>query len=330
MKKIVLLLAMAGFLFFTTNAFALPDCPPGQEKKGWKCVDIEETDDNGNIIGNFDNDIDNTILNMNLVNLDNQINADFRNRNDVDVRNSNLNSNKNSNLNLNDNSNRNKVSTSTTTSTTQSQEANNEGNTQTLIYNDAKDPVNPNHITPDVNKTDADAKEQYDSVSKIRTFSSIFKYDTDSFITMEEADKASNGGDVKIDKAILWTPKLDGKELELDTINWKDVPTGKYMGSITLTTETATADQVLARACKEAMLAGATGVNINTSDAKIISGTKYGLDFGSAASVALNPNTGSAVIAPGASLGWSKAKSDNRLVSEVYIEMFFDSKLIIY
>jgi hypothetical protein len=139
---------------------------------------------------------------------------------------------------------------------------------------------------------------------------------------MAEAKKASSGADIDVTKAILWEADTQLKEL-----NWK-VSSGKYMGSMTLTTEDATLDQVIARACKEAMQIGATSVAFVTRDAKKVSATKYGVDFGSSASVAAQAD-GSIMIAPGATLGWSKAVASNIIVGEVYAVLFRDENLIV-
>ena len=195
------------------------------------------------------------------------------------------------------------------------------------FYQNFEDNIDYGHIATEIGKTDADLME-FDGASLIRTMSSIFKYDDDNFITMSEAKKASKGADIDKQEALLWTPKLDGQEITLDKLNYVET-SGKYMGSMTFTTEDATKDQVIAQACEDAMKAGATSAKFTIVDAKKVSGTKYGFDLGSSGSVALNPDTGSAVISPGATLGWSKAKSDNRFVGEVYIELFFDANLIV-
>jgi hypothetical protein len=185
-----------------------------------------------------------------------------------------------------------------------------------------ENPVTYDHIGSGVAKTDAE-NTNHDAVSYIRMYSSIFKYDNDEFITMTEAKSASKGADVDVSKAILREANV-----QLNNLNWKDDPTGVYMGSLTLTTEDATLDQVVARACVEAMKLGATGANFYSEEAKRLSATKYGIDFGSAASVAVN-GSGSAVIAPGSTLGWSKTKTNNMIVGEVYVELFHDVTLIV-
>lgn len=296
MKKIVLLLAMVGFLFFTTNLFAYDlSCPPGQEGHWeglhWKCVDVEEPSGGGDIDINIDNENRNTNTNINT--------------------NINSNNNKNTNVNLNGNKNTNINGAS----------AVNSGNNQTLIYKEAKNPVNYDHISPDLGKTSAELID-HSGESDIRTLTSIFDYDDDDLITIDEAKSASSGADIDVTKAILWESDTQLKEL-----NWK-VTSGKYMGSLTLITDSATLDQVIARACKEAMLLGATSISFVVRDAKKVSATKYGVDFGSSASVAAKAD-GSIVIAPGATLGWSKAVASNIVVGEVYVVLFRDDSLIV-
>lgn len=197
-----------------------------------------------------------------------------------------------------------------------------EGVFRNQTIEDAKNPIPYGHIDSGVQKTDADMLESSGN-SNIRLMSSLFKYDDDKFITMDEAKNASNGADIDVIKALINEP-----DVELASVRWDGNVSGKYIGSITLTTEDATTDQILAQACEEAMKAGATSIKIETSNAQIINGVKYGFDLGSSASVAVNPDTGSAVIAPGATLGWSKAKADNKWVNEVFIVLFHDETLL--
>jgi hypothetical protein len=300
MKKFIMVLAIS--ICLTLPAYAKKTCPPGQEKKGWKCVDIEDPD-GGNTNTN-ENDNRNTNFNTNF----------------------NSNSNKNTNKNTNTNTNTNKQAQGQLQlqgqlqGQAQGQTAHNEGVEQSVTINEADIPVTYNHISPGTGKTDADLAEHGDA-SIIRTYISIFKHDDDGLITYEEASKASSGADVDIQAALLFEP-----DVRLNELDWENYPTGKYMGSITVTTDDASGDQIVAAACKEAMKRGATGAIIYTDTAKRVSGTKYGIDLGGAGSVAVT-ESGSAVVSPGATLGWSKAKSDNRVVTEVYMELFYDSDL---
>ena len=195
-----------------------------------------------------------------------------------------------------------------------------QANKQTMIYNEAKQPVNFNTLAAPSGKQSADLKD-HARKSTIRTYSAIFEHDDDEYITMTEAKSAASGS-VDIKKAILREASV-----QLKNLNWKDEPTGVYMGSLTLTTDDATMDQMVAAAAVEAMKLGATGANFLATSAEKLEATKYGLDFGTAASVAVNAN-GSATLAPGASLGWSKAKSNNREVPELFVELFHDVTLI--
>jgi hypothetical protein len=313
MKKMFIILLAMAFVFAGSSAFAFGDTDVDVEGNITLVGDKNKIDNKKGIIntGTMDND---------LFDVDNEINADFQNNQNNYNSDFNMNTNKNYNSDYNSNTNKNYNSDFNSN-------VNLQGNKQVMVYKEAKNPIDYDHIDSGVKKTDADMAEQKEDVSTIRTLSSIFKYDDDNFITMAEAKKASSGADIDVEKALLWTPKIDGKELTLENLNYVET-TGKYLGSLTLTTEDATADQMLAQAAEEAMKAGATSAIFTVKDAKQISGSKYGIDLGSSASVALNPDTGSAVIAPGSTLGWSKAKSKNVLVSEVYVELFFDATLI--
>lgn len=299
MRKFLVIAIVTIALAFSGNAFATgKKCPPGQEKKGWKCVDIEQPDDGGTTINN-EVDIDLEVKNTNIVtNLVNSEGGDADARAKADAK----------------------------ALAIQGQTANNEGVVQSIEINEAR---SFNHIVADVGKTDAELLT-HDSTSMIRTLSSFLnrELDDDDFVTYEEAKLASKGADIEVVESLKFVPKLDGKAIRLDTVNYIDF-TGKHMGSLTLTTEDATLDQMEARAALEAMEAGATSFAIRYDDAMKVSSSKYGIDLGSSASIALNPDTGSAVVAPGATLGWSKAVVHNKIVTDVYVILFFDSLLII-
>jgi len=363
MKKIIVILsvlAIVGFMYSPVLANDVCDKHPWQPgcQGGGGGGDVEVDVDNniGNATTLFGDANSFSPSATADVDIDNEINADFENNvrayggdggsvdmnagsvfGDANVLSpsatvgdiSNRNENKNTNLNTNINNNENDNTNVNLQGQHQGQsQVGINANKQVMVYKEAKNPIDYSHIGSGVKKTDADMAEQKEDVSTIRTLSSIFKYDDDNFITMDEAKKASGNADIDVEKALLWAPKLDGQELTLKNLNYVEV-SGKYMGSLTLTTEDATADQIIAQAAEEAMKAGATSAKFIVRDAKRISGTKYGIDLGTSASVALNPDTGSAVLAPGSTLGWSKAKSQNMLVSEVYVELFFDGTTIV-
>jgi hypothetical protein len=292
MRKLFVVALLVIGLVFSGNAFA-KDCPPGQEKKGWKCVDIEEPDDGGVVINN-NNDNDNSNFNLNT----------------------------NTNRNTNENTNVQGQLQGQAQGQFQGQTAHNEGVVQSVKIEEA---TVYNHISPQLGKTDAELMDT-EGVSTINSFTSIFKYDDDAYITMAEAKKASSGiDDINVEKALLWEPAVQLKELR-----YSGISEGKFMGTLTLKAKdtTVTADQLIARACVEAMKAGATEASFTIANAKKIKSSKYGIDFGSAASVAVN-SSGSAVIAPGATLGWSGAETDNSYVPEVFVEMFHNANAIV-
>lgn len=254
--------------------------------------------------------------------VDNEIDADFHNCN-KNI-NKNENNNKNTNLNLQDQKQDQDQAQGQLQGQMQGQAqsatAVNKGNKQTMIYNEAKNPVAFGHIDSGVGKTDADLKDTVSS--DIRMFSSIFAYDDDSFITSDEA-KAMAGGSVKVIKSVMREADVQLKEL-----NWKET-SGVYMGSLMLTTDSATLDQMVAKACVEAMKLGATSVKFKVGEREVAGGSKKGFDLGTSASIALNPDTGSAMIAPGATLGYSSAKAWNTIVPELFVVMFHDVSLIV-
>ena len=192
---ITLAIALVSF-----NAFAI-DCPPGQERKGWKCVDIEDDETTG-IVNNNNNDNSN--------------------------RNTNTNLNTNANTNLNSNTQGQAQGQLQGQAQLQgqvqgqAQSANNEGNHQSITIKEADNPVAFSHIGSGVGKTDADLKDTISS--NIRTYSSIFRYDNDEFITIGEA-KAMSGGSIKVTKAIMREANV-----QLKNLNWADT-SGEYMGS---------------------------------------------------------------------------------------------------
>jgi hypothetical protein len=299
MRKFLTAALAIMFVFSASLALATGrPCPPGQEKKGWKCVDIVvEDDENGTTINN---DITNTNTNTNV----NTVITD------VDVKNSNSNKNINTQIMGQDQT------------QGQRQTANNEGNHQSIVIKEAKIPVAYNHIAAPVGNVSAELAN-HETKSTVRTLSSIFKYDDDSYITMSEAKSAAGSAKITIKKAILREATVSLKNL-----NWKDGQSGVYMGSLTLLTDDATMDQMMARASAEAMKLGATHVIFTEKSAEKLEASKYGFDLGSAGSVAITAS-GSAVMAPGATLGWSGSESDNKVLPELYVELFHDVSKIV-
>ena len=312
MKKFIVLLAIVFALSTAGSVMASPDkCPPGQEKKGWKCVPIEQPGDDG---GSGDITIDNS------------------NKND------NKNSNFNSNINTafgGDGGDANaKASSNSKASAKQGQaqgqlqgqgQGQDQSTSVTIEDNSViihpEIPVTYNHISPDIGKTSAEMQD-HDKTMNIKVIGSVDEFITS--ITRDYAVKLAKGAsDVEIVESIMF-------ENDFRTTMVSKGRVGQFMGFIYLIPD---GDEVTmagmeGKAYLAAMDAGATHYVMEHTSGMYVEGSKAGIDFGGSASVAIAAD-GSAIIAPGATFGYSKAWSTNEYRPGVVIALYFDDTLVI-
>ena len=176
--------------------------------------------------------------------------------------------------------------------------------------------VDFNHITPDIGRTSAEHKSVRDTM-RVKAVSDIDGML--SSITLTSARKlGEDTKDYKMFKELLF-------ENDFRTSMLTKGAKGEFMGSIILTPtgSKVTLGGMSGRAYEAAMDAGATHWELHNFSGQYTEGSKAGLDFGSAASVVAKAN-GSAVIAPGATLGYSTAWSNNEYRPGVVIDLYFD------
>ena len=309
---------------FIVSGFSMSyakDCPQGQEKKGWKCVDIE-TPDGGSSSNATIGDIRNTNTNFNTA-----FGGEGGKGGSVgDVR---TGDNKNYNTNLNNNTNKNDNTNIQGQGQLQGQaqvQGQLQGQSQTgIVKNDItiednrvvnQKIVDFNHITPDIGRTSAEHKSVRDTM-RVKAVSDIDGML--SSITLTSARKlGEDTKDYKMFKELLF-------ENDFRTSMLTKGAKGEFMGSIILTPtgSKVTLGGMSGRAYEAAMDAGATHWELHNFSGQYTEGSKAGLDFGSAASVVAKAN-GSAVIAPGATLGYSTAWSNNEYRPGVVIDLYFD------
>jgi len=205
--------------------------------------------------------------------------------------------------------------------------ANNAGNKQTTdiviqdnsVVNHAKIPVQYDHITPDIGKTNSDMID-HNGVMNLKAMGSIDAHI--SAITRVHADKLSKGAsDVEVVKSIMF-------ENDFRTTMISKGAVGQFMGFIYVIPDGSdvTMAGIEGKAYLAAMDAGATHYTMEHSSGMYVEGSKAGIDFGGSASVAIAAD-GSAVIAPGATFGYSKAWSSNEIRPGVIITLYFDETL---
>jgi hypothetical protein len=265
----------------------------------------------------------------------------------VDIDNSNRNTNFNTNTNLNSDVNVNKVDTRVTVKPDMSnrnnqdqeqdqkqkqkqnqdqdqmqgqvQSANNNGNHQTIVFEDR---IQYDHISNPLSKTHSNMKRHLDS-SQIKTVSTV--YDRLTIIDHKSAKRLGKATtDFKSFPEMLIVKPFQTAHIT------KGVK-GTYMGSIVFvpTGNDITKGGLIGKALVEGMRQGATNFVMTFDDSQYLDGSKAGIDFGSAASVALNPKTGSAMLAPATTLGYSKAWSSNEYRTGLVIDLYFDDTAII-
>ena len=178
-----------------------------------------------------------------------------------------------------------------------------------------------NHITPNIGNTSAEHKSVNDTM-RVKAISDI-----DGMIqaiTLKSARKLGSAtSDFKMFKELLF-------ENDFQTTMLSKGARGDFMGSIILTPtgSKVTLGGLQGKAYEAAMAAGATHWEMHNFSGQYTEGSKAGIDFGSAASVAAKSD-GSAVIAPGATLGYSTAWSNNEYRPGIIIDLYFDDTMVI-
>lgn len=259
--KVVLLALAASVLVYNFSYAKSNDCPPGQEKKGWKCIDAE-TLDTGN--GSSSSASNQEQVQSNIV------------VTDITIK-------------------------------------DNRQTVQTII--------DFNHISPIIGKTSADMVENADTMdAKV-----ISRIDNAiSSITLKMSHKL--GSDTKDFK--MFTELMFENDFRTSIIT--KGAKGILMGTLTFvpTGSKCTSAGLSGRAYEAAMDAGATHYVLQYTQGIYMSGSKAGFDLGSAASVAAKSD-GSAVVAPGATLGYSHAWSENEYRPGIVIALYFDDTMTI-
>lgn len=281
-------------------AYATPSkCPPGQEKKGWKCVDIVDPGQGGG-------DIDITNSNSNK-NTNMNINS-----------NSNYNSNKNTNVNVNSN----KANANSTAiqgqAQFQGQTANNEGvNNSVVVEGDTVNYVEqPNHINP-VSGPDTDVNTTRSRGHDALTFGSVMDH-------IEGLDLAGikmlakDASDVEIKTAVFFEPE--------NSVNYVRVSSdGRFAGFLYATCDDdgCSAAGMEGVAMKSAAKLGYTSIErVHVSDGEKLYASEWSLKLGGGASVAANG--GSMIIAPGGGIGGGKAETSTLNLPAMVFKVYYN------
>jgi len=188
-----------------------------------------------------------------------------------------------------------------------------------VVDTDITTVIDFNHITPDIGKTSADFIETKGDRGKL-----IGMADYIDAITLDHAKRmAKDTTDTSILEAILF-------EMDFRTNMITRGTSGSLMGTITITSsgDDVTADGMWAVALVHAMTLGATHFDhIYETNSLVAVGSKAGFDLGGAASVVAKSD-GSAVVAPGATLGYSHAWSSSEYRPSMVFALYFDASFV--
>ena len=317
------------------NAAYAKGCPPGQEKKGWKCVDIEDavTATGGNVANNYNptNNNLNTIGNATSVfgdakTLSPEANAiiekgaiENTNKNYNTNLNTNVNENKNvqdqiqvqSQMSVNDNSNKgNKQSNDQKTEVTF---------TDNSVYEDKRDLINP------TTSPSADAKLSEGKAYTGKTKGSIWSDLMDMSVPMTAAKGlAKAGGDVEITLALMGE-----NDFQTSHVIVSENPSGVLMGIVYASPD---GDDCFAAGMEgksliAAMKAGATGIKrISQTDGQETNGSAWNVGLGGGASMFAKGDD--IAIAPSGGLGYGSASASNEKRPEMAFKIYFDESLV--
>jgi len=351
MKKYILLLAIVFALSTAGMAEARKgDCPPGQQQQGGQCSGGDGGGDGGGVtIGDVSGGAGGKGGNANAAGGSVFIGNAPLSAGDIlspsatggsvgDITNKNVNKNENTNLNVNSNkATSNAKSTAVAIQGQDQKQGQVQGQDQgqgqaqsvdnTIVIEDnsviihPEIPVTYNHISPDIGKTSADMAT-HGKTMQLKVLGSVDKH-IDSITRVHAAKLAKGADDVDVVESILF-------ENDFRTTMISKGAVGQFMGFIYLIPD---GDEVTlagmeGKAYLAAMDAGATHYTMEHASGIYVEGSKAGIDFGGSASVAIAAD-GSAVIAPGATFGYSKAWSSNEYRPGVIITLYFDHTLTI-
>jgi len=310
MKNLFAALAMVMVFAFAVPVMAKDNgCPPGQELKGWKCVDVE-VPQSGNHNSNS-NENSNKNYNTNL--------------------NSNINSNENRNSNENKNTNMNVNAQDQNQAQgqlqgqaqlqgqgqVQSAEANNSGNTQdtSIVIEGDKYEAKPNHIQgPPLMQPDA-------KLSDTKEFSFRLLGSVWSKVGGLEGSQAKNLGidadDAKVERALM-------TKMSKQSYLAKGKPSsGLYLGSIYVwpSGSKVTVGGLEGIAAKAAMDNGATHAVIIYDFGVEASGKSWSIGLGGGASIVADA-AGNVMIAPNGGFGFGAAHASNVSLPALVVECY--------
>lgn len=314
-KMLFVMLVLTIFIAAPVTALA-KGCPPGQEKKDWKCVDIEKPDGSNTNTNTNSNSNKNTNSNFNTA--FGGAGGDATVKNSGNSSSTIKDSGNSTNLNLNTAKGGNAKQEQGQVQGQKSVNVNNiniEGDTTNVEADKREHIQGPGLINSDAKIVDAKA-------SNIRSKGDLFS--RISSITYAMAKKASkNASDMDVEPALLWENDF---RTDVITIGVE----GDFAGFIYIFSDGN--DSYLAamdaEAAEEAMEAGFTHIQrlgaVETS--KHLNGTAWNIGISGGASIMSNGED--FAIAPQGGLGYGKAKSSNQYRPDAVYEVYFDKSKI--
>jgi len=273
------------------------DCPPGQEKKGWKCVDIEVPDGGGVVNTNNNNiDISNRVTNTTLIGID------VDNEIDMDQKQS--------------------QAQAAIAIQGQKQSANNEGNVQNVTIGGDTYEAKPNHIqgpgllSPNPKLTERDG-------FSFRTMGSVWG-DISGIGVKASKSLASDCSDAKVEAAVMY---------KYSPINYIRKATadlqGVFMGTIYVFPD---GDDVTVAGMEgvglaAAMELGATHASILYDAGEVADGSSWNIGLGGGASIVAN-KSGSVMVAPNGGTGFGSATAFNSKLPALIVKLYYDVTVI--
>lgn len=309
-KSMLFMGVLAAFLIVSGyNAAYATGCPPGQEKKGWKCVDIEDDDDDSRgsssaTIGDISNR--NTNTNMNFIDVDNEIDMDQK-------------QNQSQKQSQKQGQAQGQVAIA---GAIQGQTAHNEGvktnvtvEGDTITYKEQ-----PNHINP-VSGPDTDTATVRSMGHDAFVIGSIM--DRVTGLPIEGIKMAAkDANDVRIQVAVFFEPEA--------SVNYVRVgDDGSFAGYIYADCEDdqCSAAGMEAKAMEKAAELGFTHIiRVYESTGEKLYASEWSLKLGGGASVAAD--AGRMMIAPGGGIGGGSAESSTIVLPAMTFEVFYNPLFI--
>lgn len=300
MKKFIALLVIVSLAIAVPAMATGKKCPPGQEKKGWKCVPIE-TPDVPHVTNNNDNK--NTNFNTNI----------NSNKNDNKNTNVNLNVNANKNVNKNKNVNVNDNDATAIQGQFQGQTAHNEGVTQEVKF---VSPRSYNHISGSVVSSEATLSNnaEYDDIRN----SGMLKWGT---YTLAQAKKGGEAGD---DMDVTLT--VIGEAPATKSCELAEMCDGEFMGYAYVISDGDEAFKMAgdAKALKAAMGVGATCITpINDGQSVISKGSSWNIGTGGGTSISPQ-DSGRVMVTGNGGIGIGGATASNFAAPSTSFRLFVD------